>query len=190
MGALPTALKVKEVMNSPIITAFPDEDVVSLAKKMRDYEIGSVIIVNDDGDIVGIVTDGDVIRKVVAEGKSPRGVRASEIMSSPVAAVDDESDLAQAAREMRSKGVKRLVVLHNGKPVGVISMSDIISVFPEVLEVLSEKARMISGEATRRRKYVSGFCDQCGRWSDYLVEVDGKFLCEECRAELEEPEQA
>ena len=190
MCALPTALKVKEVMNSPIITAFPRDDIASVARKMKKYEIGSVVIVNDDGDIMGIVTDGDVIRKVVAEGRSPKEVRASEVMSSPVATIDGESDLAQAAREMRSRGVKRLVVLHNGKPAGVISMSDIISVFPEVLDILSEKARMMSGEAVRHRKYVSGFCDQCGRWSDYLVEVDGRFLCEECRSELEEPEQA
>jgi hypothetical protein len=89
---------------------------------------------------------------------------------------------------MRAKGVKRLVVLHNGKPAGVISMSDIINVFPEVLDVLSEKARIMSGESVRHRRYISGFCDQCGRWSDYLVEVDGKFLCEECRSEQGEPE--
>ncbi len=148
--------------------------------------MGSVVILNDNGDLVGIVTDGDIVRKVVAEDKRPSDVKAAEVMSSPVATIDGESDLAQAAREMRSKGVRRLVVLHRGRPVGVISMSDIISVFPEVLDVLSEKAMMLSGEPVRRRRYVSGFCDQCGRWSDYLVEVDGKFLCEECRAELEE----
>jgi signal-transduction protein with cAMP-binding, CBS, and nucleotidyltransferase domain len=188
MGALPTALKVKEVMNSPIITAFPDDDAASIARKMKKYEIGSVVVVNDNGDIMGIVTDGDLIRKVVAEGMTPKEVKASGVMSSPVATIDGESDLAQAAREMRAKGVKRLVVLHNGKPTGVISMSDIINVFPEVLDVLSEKARIMSGESVGHRRYISGFCDQCGRWSDYLVEVDGKFLCEECRSEQGEPE--
>jgi len=189
MGALPTALKVKDVMNSPIITAFPNESASSIAEKMRRYEVGSVVIVNDDGDIVGIVTDGDLVRKVVAEGRPPGEVKASEVMSSPAATIDDESDLASAAREMRSKGVKRLVVLHNGRPAGVISMSDIISVFPELLDVLSEKTSIMRGEPVRRNRYVSGFCDQCGRWSDYLMEVDGRFLCEECRAELGGSEQ-
>ena len=181
-------IRVRDIMNNPIVSAFPEDDVVSIAGKMKKYQVGSVVVLGENGELRGIVTDGDIIQKAVAENKVPSEIRAKDIMSSPVEAIDADSDITQAARLMRKKGVKRLVVTRRGMPVGIVSMSDILNVFPELLDVLSEKTKIISGEIVRRRKYVSGYCDMCGRWSDYLVEVDGRFLCEECRAEIERKE--
>lgn len=177
-------IRVRDIMNNPIISSPPDETIADLASKMRAYEVGSVAIIDEHGEVAGIVTDGDVIQKVVAVNKRPSEVRAREVMSSPVETIDAESEITQAVRVMRKKGIKRLVVTRKGHVTGIVSMSDVLNVVPEVLDVLSEKARILSGEIVRRRKYVSGYCDMCGQWSDYLVEVDGKFLCEECRAEL------
>lgn len=177
-------IKVRDVMNSPIITATPDEGIDNVAKKMRGHKVGSVVVVGRGGEDnpVGIVTDGDIIQKVVAENKVPSSVRVREVMSSPVENIDAEDDIINAARLMRRKGIKRLVVYYKGKAAGIISMSDILNVIPEVLDVLSEKARMISGDVSRRRRLISGYCDNCGQWSDYLAEIDGRFLCEECRS--------
>ena len=181
-------IRVRDIMNNPIISASPEDDAATLAEKMRRYRVGSIVIIDENGKVEGIVTDGDIIQKVVAENKVPSEVRAREIMSSPVETIESDADITQAARIMRKKGIKRLVVTHKGRTLGVISMSDILNVFPELLDVLSEKTKIISGEIVRRRKYVSGYCDICGQWSDYLVEIDGKFVCEECRAELERKE--
>ncbi len=175
---------VRDVMNSPLVTGNLDEDAASIAKKMVDYKVGSVVIL-DGQEVAGIVTDGDLVNKVVAKDILPQKVKAKEIMSSPLQKIDAEKDVTQAARMMRKLGIKRLGVSYKGKVVGMISMTDVLSITPELLDILSEKARILTGGQRRTPFGISGYCDQCNQWSDALVEVDGRFLCEECRGEGE-----
>lgn len=175
-----TRVLVREVMNSPVITAPPTETVKDLALKMIKYKIGSIVITEGD-EPLGIVTDGDITRKVVAKDLKPSKVLARDIMSSPLHTIDGEKDMREAARIIRSLEIKRLGVTYKNKLAGMITMSDIVSVTPEVMDVMSEKARIMAGEPRKKTGYLAGYCDSCNQWSDYLLEVDGKFLCEVCR---------
>ncbi len=175
-----TSVLVREVMNSPVITASPNDTVKDLALKMVKYKIGSIVITEGD-EPTGIVTDGDITRKVVAKDLRPSKVLARDIMSSPLHTIDGGKDIREAARIIRNLEIKRLGVTYNDKLAGMITMSDIVSVTPEVMDVISEKARIMTGEPGRKRGFVAGYCDSCNQWSDYLLEVDEKFLCEVCR---------
>ncbi|MEM2873017.1 MAG: CBS domain-containing protein [Nitrososphaerales archaeon] len=175
-----TRVLVGQVMNSPVITASPNETAKDLALKMIEYKVGSIVITESD-EPVGIVTDGDMALKIIAKDLKPSKVLARDIMSSPLHTIDSEKDIREAARAMRNQGIKRLGVTHNSKLVGIITMSDIVSVTPEVMDVISEKARIMAGEPRKKRGYLAGYCDSCNQWSDYLLEVDGRFLCENCR---------
>jgi len=175
-----TGVLVRQVMNSPVITASPNETVKDLALKMIQYKIGSIVI-TESNEPVGIVTDGDITRKVVAKDLKPSEVLARDIMSSPLHTIDGEKDIREAARVIRSLEIKRLGVTYRNKLVGMITMSDIVSVTPEVMDVMSEKARIMAFEPMKKRGYLAGYCDACNQWSDYLLEVDGRFLCEDCR---------
>jgi signal-transduction protein with cAMP-binding, CBS, and nucleotidyltransferase domain len=176
-------IRVREVMNSPLITGSPEEPINEIARRMAENRVGSVVIMQED-EVLGIVTDGDIVNKVVAKNLKPSKVRAEEVMSSPLHTIEANKDITDAARMMRRLGIKRLGVVYKGHLVGVISMSDVLNVTPELVDLISEKARIISGESIRRRRYISGYCDSCGQWSDYLLEVDGKYLCEDCRGEV------
>lgn len=182
-------IRVREVMNNPLITGNPNEPVNEIARKMVENRVGSVVIMQDN-EVLGIVTDGDIVSKVVAKNLKPSEVVAEEIMSSPLHTIEANKDVTEAARMMRKLGIKRLGVTYKGHIVGIISMSDVLNVTPELVDILSEKARILRGEVTRRKKYISGYCDLCGQWSDYLLEVDGKYLCEECRGEMSNIEAA
>lgn len=175
-----TRVLVGQVMNSPVITASPNETAKDLALKMIEYKVGSIVITESD-EPVGIATDGDMALKIIAKDLKPSKVLARDIMSSPLHTIDSEKDIREAARAMRNLGIKRLGVTHNSKLVGIITMSDIVSVTPEVMDVISEKARIMAGEPRKKRGYLAGYCDSCNQWSDYLLEVDGRFLCENCR---------
>jgi hypothetical protein len=76
-------------------------------------------------------------------------------------------------------------VVYKNRLVGIISSSDVIAVTPDLVEIVSEKATIIRGELgiTRSASNVSGFCDQCGEWSDLLQYDEGTFVCEVCRGE-------
>ncbi|MCP8309047.1 MAG: CBS domain-containing protein [archaeon] len=175
-----TRVSVREVMNSPVITASPNDTIKDLALKMIQYKVGSIVITESD-EPVGIVTDGDITLKAVAKDLKPSKVLARDIMSSPLHTIDGEKDIREAARVMRDQGIKRLGVTYKNKLVGMITMSDIISVTPEVMDVISEKARIMAFEPRKKGGYLAGYCDLCNQWSDYLLEVDARFLCEDCR---------
>jgi len=180
-----TKILVREVMNSPVIYAFTDETVLDVAFKMLTHKIGSLVIVKNDESrcVVGIVTLEDVVKRAVVKDVKPSSLKASDVMSQPLYTVEADTDITEAARVMRKVGHKRLGVTYKGKLVGMVTMSDILSVTPELIDIALEKARIMTGESGRRLRYVEGFCDMCRQWSEHLLETEGKFLCEECRLE-------
>jgi CBS domain-containing protein len=180
--SLETGLRVGEVRSVPVVSADITETADRLAERMLKADVGSVVI-KEGGRAVGIVTEGDLARKVVAARRVPWRVRARDVMSSPLQTIEESADIPEAARKMRRLKVKRLGVTRGGELVGMISVSDLAALSPELMEVLSQKARLLTGETIRGRPCYDGYCDNCERWSDRLLEVDGKFLCEECRGE-------
>ncbi len=175
-----TRILVREVMNSPVITSSQKENVKQISEKMSSARVGSVVITRDELPI-GIVTDGDIVTKVVSRDVIPSGVIASEIMSTPVHMIESEKEIIEAARIMRSFKIKRLGVSYKHNLVGIISISDILAITPELFDIISEKARIVTNEATREPSYLAGYCDYCNQWSDVLLEMDSRFICEECR---------
>lgn len=182
-SAVRTKVFVREVMNSPAITVSPSASVWTVAKKMRDQKIGSVIVTRGS-EPLGIVTDRDIVLKMVAKNALPSKMKARDIMSSPLTTIESERDIVEAARLMRSHGVKRLAVTYKNELAGIVTVSDLAAVTPELFELISEKTRVFRGEPSRKRGLLAGYCDSCSQWSDYLMEVDGKYVCEECRAEV------
>jgi signal-transduction protein with cAMP-binding, CBS, and nucleotidyltransferase domain len=167
-------------MNSPVITAGPRENVRQVAQRMADHRVGSVVVLERQRPI-GIVTDGDIVTKVVVSDTKPSQISVKRVMSTPLHTIESEKDLTEAARLMRRLHVKRLGVTYKGDLVGVVSVSDLNAATPELVGLLSEKARIVTGDVPRARGFVAGYCDGCERWSDYLMEIDGRFLCEDCR---------
>ena len=101
-------------------------------------------------------------------------------MSSPLRTIEAEKEITEAARAMRRLGVKRLGVVYKSRLVGMISLTDILRVTPELFDIISEKTSLITGETTRAPTFLAGYCDVCNQWSDKLTEVDSKFVCNEC----------
>lgn len=176
-----TRVMVKDVMNSPVITASPNASVKELADKMSGTKVGSVIIMDNDKPI-GIVSDWDIVSRATIKDELPSKILAKDIMQ-PLQTIGSDEGITQAARLLRKHGIKRLGVTYKNKLVGVISSSDVIAVTPELVDVVSEKASLLRGEMGRSPAFISGYCDECNEWSDYMQYVDGKFICEECRGE-------
>jgi predicted transcriptional regulator len=100
--------------------------------------------------------------------------------------IDPGSDLNEAARIMAKNNIRRLPVVNNGVLVGILTSTDVMTVSPELTEILVENARMENQiNYSSNEKSVPGACEVCGNYVEYLDEVDGKYLCEECKDELE-----
>lgn len=178
-----TEIPVREVMTRPVITADAALDVLSAAKKMGSANVGSLIIV-EDGKPIGILTERDLVRKVIAQAADPRGLSAREVMSSPVVTIGPDASLREAADLMLRSGVKRLPVISKGKLVGIITDTDLVSgaslgmndILSELLEMHRESIHF-----DQPRGVVRGICEVCGQLSDSLESVNGELLCWSCR---------
>lgn len=178
-----TRVLVRDIMNSPVISASPDDTVYYIAKRMKNENIGSIIIMENEKP-VGIVTDWDIVSKAIVNDTKPSHIKAKDVMKE-LYTIESEESITEAARQLRKHNIKRLGVVYKNRLVGIISSSDVIAVTPDLVEIVSEKASIIRGELgiARSASNVSGFCDQCGEWSDLLQYVEGTFICEVCRGE-------
>lgn len=176
-----TRVFVRDIMNSPVISADPEDTLKDIALKMSDQRVGSIVITKNDVPS-GIVTDWDIVSGGVVKDIKPGLIKASEIMQ-PLHTIESEESITEAARILRKNNIKRLGVVYKGRLVGIISASDVIAVTPELVDVVSEKAGIIRGEIGRPASNISGYCDECGEWSDMLMYSEGTFTCEECRGE-------
>ncbi|MCW4038039.1 MAG: CBS domain-containing protein [Candidatus Bathyarchaeota archaeon] len=182
-----TGVQVKDVMSSPVKTVLEHDSVEQAAKKMIANDLGSIIVTDVQGNPVGIITERDIVDRVVAENRMPRRVKAEATMSRPVRITTPEADIKEAAESMRDHNIRRLVVMEGGKMIGIVSSKDIVEITPALLEMISEKTRITHQQLlSSRRVFTStGYCDHCRQWSDTLMEVNGNFLCEECQVDLE-----
>ena len=176
-----TRVLVRDIMNSPVISASPHDTIKDIAIKMKEERIGSIIIMENE-KAVGIVTDWDIVSNAVIKDIKPTMVKASDIMQK-LHTIEGEEGITEAARILRQHNIKRLGVVYKNRLVGIISASDVIAVTPDLVDVISEKAAVMRGEIGRSAGNISGYCDECGEWSDLLQFGEGTFSCEECRGE-------
>lgn len=186
-ASMTTRVVVRDIMNSPAVTASPSDSIREVAKKMKDEKIGSIIIMDRDKP-VGLVTDYDIVVKGVASDAQSSKLTAADVMQE-LHTIESEESITEAARLLRKHNVKRLGVVYKKRLAGVISASDVIAVTPDLVDVVSEKAAIIRGEIGRSAGKVSGYCDECGEWSDLLQYDEGTFVCEVCRGEGSPDEQ-
>lgn len=182
-----TGITVREVMSTQVITAKETDSAQRVADIMKNQSIGSVIIIDDQGKPTGIVTDRDIVTRIVAKNLLPSDVKAKEIMSTPISTIDPAMDIGAAAQMMKVRRIRRLLILDKGKIAGIITDRTIFAIMPKLMELLTEKAK-IGGEVIKRPPPLAGYCDNCGQWSDTLVDVEGRFICEDCRLEVEAQE--
>jgi len=188
LGMRPRML-VKDVMASPVVTVDETATANKVAELMRNNKVGSVIVVDKTGNPIGIITERDLVVRVLAKNIAHAGAKAKEFMTTPLMTVDPEKTVTDAARLMNKKDIRRLGVLYKGKLVGIVSSKDILEVVPELFEIMQERTR-IEGPAgpeaneEGEESPLSGYCDRCGLFSENLLEINGKYLCEDCRIEV------
>jgi len=183
-------IKVKEIMRRNVVTVEPGETVLETAKKMREEDVGSVIVIENNKP-VGIVTREDIVTKVTAEDKQPSEIQVKEIMNSPVITCGEEDDLSTVANVMNKYGYERLpVVDKNGNLKGIVSVREILGIAPGLIEVFKERLATrieedISGMESaftqeKEDETMEGECEICGNYSEDLRKINGVWMCQEC----------
>jgi CBS domain-containing protein len=113
---------VKDLMTKNVVTIDANKTVIEAASLMSQNDIGDLIIM-DNNVPVGIVTERDFVRRVLAEGKST-DTKVSEVMTTPLKVIDPEAPIKEAARRMVNRRIRRLPVIKDNKLVGIITAAD------------------------------------------------------------------
>ena len=122
-------------MRSPPVTASISDTVSSIVKKMTFNDIGAIIIMNR-GLKAGIVTERDLIEKVLDAHRNADETPAGEVMSSPVLSIEASRSVGEALKLMESKKVRRLAVTKNGRLVGIVTERRLLYSLASVAEFL------------------------------------------------------
>jgi CBS domain-containing protein len=115
---------VADVMTATVETIRPDQTLADAAGVMKAQDVGGVIVTDAAGQVRGIVTDRDVAVRGVADGKGPQA-RVEEVLSEEIVTVAPDNTVADAVRLMRQHAVRRLPVVVDGRPVGIVSLGDL-----------------------------------------------------------------
>lgn len=121
-------MQIKEIMTKDPQCCTPEQNLVDVARMMRDCDCGAIPVVQEmrDKKPVGIITDRDITIRAVSEGKIPSQTRVRECMSPRVATVNPEASVEECARLMEEKQVRRLVAVNGaGKVVGMVVQAQI-----------------------------------------------------------------
>ena len=171
---------VKEAMKTNIAKLEPNTTVLEAAKLMKERKIGNVIIVEKKQPI-GILTESDILKKVVAEGKNAKDVLVKEVMSTPIIVIDPYVTLEAAMKTMGKCNVRRLPVCENDELIGIITQKDISRMSPVLHEISREWYDItVQDESHLKKQIFSGKCEDCGTLSANLKNIDGRLLCEDC----------
>ena len=128
---------VKDIMSTDLKTVSSRSTIQQAGKLMASMGIGCLVVV-EKGILVGIVTEGDILRDVVAENKLPSKTIVEEVMTKEVVAVGPDTTIEDAASAMTEKRVKRLPVVYKNQLIGIVSSVDIVAAEPKMMEQISK----------------------------------------------------
>ncbi len=116
-------LKIK---NRPVITVGPNETVTAAIQKLVDYDRGSISVCNDKGELVGIITERDIVRKCFARSAAITSTKVRDVMTEQVAVAIPEDNTGYVISVMKQKRIRHIPIVENQKVVGMISMRDLL----------------------------------------------------------------
>ncbi len=140
-------LKIKD---RPVITIGPNETVSVAIQKLVEYDRGSISVCNDKSELVGIITERDIVRKCFARSDAFTNIKIQDLMTKQVAIGTPEDDLGYVISVMKQKRIRHLPIVDDQKVVGMVSMRDLLDVQLGETEAQIRYASLLPKRTQRR----------------------------------------
>ena len=131
---------VRDIMSKDVKVVRPDSSVKEVVATMNKFDIGSILVVQGKRP-VGIITERDILRRVVQPCLAPETLTARQVMTSPLLTINETASIDEAAKLMAKEKVKKLPVMDKQKLVGIVTLTDIVTKVPTMLSILEELVR-------------------------------------------------
>jgi CBS domain-containing protein len=137
-------MKVGDVCVREVLCAQPESTVAAIAAMMKQHDVGSMPVCDQNGRLIGIVTDRDIVTGCIATGLDPAMCQVTQVMTSNPMTTQPDTDVEEAARLMGEQQIRRLPVMENGALVCMLSLGDISTALPGNPGLVGETLRKIS----------------------------------------------
>ena len=179
-----TGYKVHDCMTTKPIPVSSDASLEQCAKAMAKNHVGA-LVVKDNHLSKGLITEQDIVRKLLAKGINPLTKNVKDFMETKLITINPNDDIYDALIKMRDSNIRHLPVVDKGKMVGLLTLKDVLKIEPSLFELLVEKFEL----REEKRKPVDriiereAICQGCGAYVEDVKKVKGSLLCERCAAE-------
>ena len=179
-----TGIRVIDAMTETPITIFSDITLKDCARIMAENHVGALLVKND-GELQGVLTEQDIVRKGVAAGLNPEKTKVRDIMAKDIITILPEKDIYDALIIMRDSNIRHLPVVDGKKMIGLLTLKDILKIEPQLFDIMVEKfeLREESRKPIHQISPHEGICHSCGEYFEKLNNVDNSLLCDSCKAE-------
>ncbi len=143
------SLKVEDVMVKEVITVDKESTVKEAADIMNRFEIGC-LIVTEEGKAVGIITERDLLKRVISQARSPKRTKVEKVMSKPLIVVEPDMDLEEAAKLMFKLKIKKLPVVESGHLMGLVTLTDLARFQPQMIHILKKLSEKMAPKRMKK----------------------------------------
>jgi len=143
------SLKVEDAMVKEVITIDEKSMIKEAADVMNRFEIGC-LIVTKNRKAVGILTERDLLTRVVSQTKNPRKTKVETVMSKPLIVVEPDMDLEEAAKLMFKLKIKKLPVVENGRLIGLVTLTDLARFQPQMIRILKKLSKQMAPKRMKK----------------------------------------
>lgn len=143
------SLKVEDVMVKEVITIDGKSTVKEAAGIMNRFEIGC-LIVTKNGKANGILTERDLLKRVVSQAKNPKRTKVETVMSKPLIVVEPNMELEEAARLMFKLKIKKLPVVESGRLMGLVTLTDLARFQPQMIRILKKLSEKMAPKRMKK----------------------------------------
>lgn len=179
-----TGYKVHDCMTTKPISVSSEKSLEECAKVMAKNHVGALVI-KDNHQSKGLITEQDIVRKVLARGINPLTKKVKDFMETKLMTISPNDDIYDALIKMRDQNIRHLPVVDKGKMIGLLTLKDVLKIEPQLFELLVEKFEL--REETRKpvNRIISNeaICQGCGAYVEDVKKVKGSLLCERCAKE-------
>jgi signal-transduction protein with cAMP-binding, CBS, and nucleotidyltransferase domain len=179
-----TGYKVYDCMTTKPISVTSDSSLEQCAKVMAKNHVGALVIKKDNKSI-GLITEQDIVRRVLARGINPVGKKVRDFMEKKLKTISSNSDIYSALIIMRDSNIRHLPVIDKGKMVGLLTLKDILRIEPSLFDLLVEKFELREAKRKPIERVIQreAICQGCGAYVEDVKKVNGMLLCERCAKE-------
>ena len=117
-------MQIREIMTTPVISVTSQTPLDQVAGLMKEHNIGSIPVCDGDQNLVGLITDRDIVTRTVADGYNPKDIPTQQVMTTNVESVNPTMDVSDVSKIMAIKQIRRMPVTENNKVVGMVVLGD------------------------------------------------------------------